>query len=61
MAKDGAIRRMRTSLRFPYPTHGSGSEEAAPLNESGGASLLMGGAVLEVALRRKVVVDLGMD
>jgi hypothetical protein len=26
---------MRTSLRFPNPAFGSGSEEAAPLNESG--------------------------
>jgi hypothetical protein len=26
---------MRTSLRYPNPAFGSGSEEAAPLNESG--------------------------
>ena len=59
--RNGAVRRMRTSLRFPYPTLGSGSEEAAPLGESGGAGLLVGGAVLEVALRWKVVVDRGMN
>lgn len=51
---------MRTSLRFPYPSFQSGSEKAAPLGESGGAGLL-GVAVLEVALGRKVIVDRGMD
>jgi hypothetical protein len=61
MARTGAVRRMRTSLRYPYPTCRSGSEKAAPLGESGGAGLLVGVAVLEVALRRKVVVDRGMD
>ena len=45
----------------PTPLVGSGSEKAAPLGESGGAGLLVGVAVLEVALRRKVVVDRGMD
>ena len=58
---EGAVRLMRTSLCFPYPTCRSGSETAAPLGESGGAGLLVGDAVLEVALRRKVVVDRGMD
>ncbi len=57
----GAVRRMRTGLRFPYPTFGSGSEQAAPLGASGGAGLHVGGAVLEVALRWKVVVDRGMN
>jgi len=52
---------MRTSLRCPYPTFGSGSEKAAPLSESGGAGLLVGVAILEVALRWKMVVDRGMD
>ena len=37
---------MRTSLRYPYPTLGSGSEKAAPLGESGGAGQLVGAAVL---------------
>ena len=58
---EGAVRRMRTSLRFPYPAEPSGREKAAPLGESGGAGLLVGVAVLEVALRWKVVVDRGMD
>ena len=57
----GAVRLMRTSLRYPSPTFQSGSEKAAPLGESGGAGLLVGVAILEVALRRKVVVDRGMD
>ncbi len=52
---------MRTSLRYPSPTYRSGSERAAPLGESVGAGLFVGVAVLEMALRRKVVVDLGMD
>jgi hypothetical protein len=52
---------MRTSLRYPHPTVGSGSEKAAPLSESGSAGLFEVIAVLEVALRWKVVVDRGMD
>ena len=59
-ASGGAVRRMRTSLRFPYPTRLSSSEETAPLGESGGAGLFVGVAILEVALRREVVVDRGM-
>ena len=51
---EGAVRQMRSSLRYLYPTFVSGGE-------SGGAGLLVGVAVLEVALRRKVVVDRGMD
>ena len=57
----GAVRRMRTSLRFPYPAIISRSEKAAPLGKSGGAGLLVVVAGLKVALRRKVVVDRGMD
>jgi hypothetical protein len=57
----GAVKRMRTSLRYPKPGFRSGSEKTAPLGESGGAGLLVGVAVLEVALRLKVVVDRGMD
>jgi hypothetical protein len=57
----GAVRRMRTSLRYPNPTCRSGNEKAAPLGESGGSGLLVGVAVLEVALRWKVVVDRGMN
>ena len=60
-ASGGAVRRMRTSLRYPSPTYRSDSEKAAPLGESGGAGLLVGIAILEVALRWKVVVDRGMD
>lgn len=52
---------MRTSLRNPYPTRRSGDEKATPLGESGGADLFVGVAILEVALRRKVVVNRGMD
>ena len=51
---------MPTSLSFPYPTMASLSKELAPLSESGGAGRLVGVAVLEVALRRKVVVNRGM-
>ncbi len=61
IASDGAVRRMRTSLRYPNPTYRSGGEKAAPLAESGGAGLFVGVAILEVALRRKVVVDRGMN
>lgn len=57
----GAVRRMRTGLRYPYLAFWSGSEKAAPLGESSGADLLVGVAVLKVALRWKVVVDRGMD
>jgi hypothetical protein len=57
----GSARRIRTSLRYPTPSFRSGSERAAPLGESGGAGLLLGVAVLEVAPRRKVVVGLGMN
>lgn len=38
----------------------SGSEKAAPLGESGGTGLLIGVAILGVALRQKVVVAQGM-
>ena len=58
---DGAVRQMRTSLRCPYPTYRSDSEKFAPLSESGGAGLLVSVAVLEVALRWKVIVDRGMN
>lgn len=53
----GAVRLMRTSLRYPYPTFGSGSEQDAPLVASGGKGLPMRAAVLEMALRRKVDAD----
>ena len=56
----GAVRRMRTGLRYPNPDYGLGSEKVAPPGESGGAGLLVSVAVLEVALLRKVVVDRGM-
>ena len=58
---DGAVKRMRTNLCYPKPGFRSGSEKTAPLVESGGAGLLGGVAVLEVALRWKVVVDRGLD
>ena len=48
---------MRNSLCFPYPTAVSGGEKAASLCESGGAGQLVVVSVLEMALRRKVVVD----
>ena len=57
----GAVRRMRTSLHHPYPTAVSGSEKAAPLCESGGTGQFVDVAVLQMALRRKVVVHRGMD
>lgn len=44
----------------PGPTQVSGRKKAA-LGESGGTGLLEVVAVLEVTLRRKVVVDRGMD
>lgn len=61
MGQDGAVRRMRTSLRYPNPSYRSGSKTAAQLGESGGAGLLVCVAILEVALRWKVVVDQGME
>ena len=45
----------------PTQPHTSGSDKAAPLGESGGTGQLVGVAVLEVALRGKMVVDRGMD
>lgn len=39
--KNGAVRRMRTRLRLPYPRAPSGNEEAAPLFEGGGAAGLV--------------------
>ena len=57
----GAVRQMRNSLCFSYPTAVSGRQKAAPLGESGGAGRLVGVAVLEMAFRRKVVVHRGMD
>lgn len=56
----GAVRRMRISFRYPYPTAVSGGEKTAPLFKSGSSCRLIGVAVLEVALRRKVVVNRGM-
>ena len=44
------------SSPFPYPRSTSGREKAAPLGESGGAAELVVIAVLEMALRREVVV-----
>ena len=57
----GAVRQMRTSLLLPSPTRALGRKKAAPLGESGSARLFEVNAVLEVTLRRKVVVDRGMD
>ena len=57
----GAVKQMRTSLRFPRPSKVSGRKKDAPLGESGCACLLEVNAVLEVALRRNVVVDRSMD
>jgi len=48
---------MRTSLRYPNPGFRAGGKKAVPLGESGGAGLLEGVSILEVALRRKEVVD----
>ena len=61
MAIGGAVRQMRTSLRYPSPSFGLGGEQVTPLSESGGAGRLVSVAVLEVPLRRKVVVDRGMN
>ena len=57
----GAVRQMRTSLQYPYPTAVSGSEKVAPLGVSGGTGQLVVVSVLEMAFRRKVVVHRGMD
>jgi hypothetical protein len=59
--RPGAVRQMRTSLCFPRAGLILGREQVAPLCESGGAGLFEVIAVLEVTLRRKVVVDRGMD
>ena len=61
MATAGAVRQMRTSLRFPHPARVSGGKKAAPLGESGGAGQFVVIAGLEMALRGEVVVDQGMD
>jgi hypothetical protein len=45
---------------FPLPAYLFGREKPSPLRERGGAGRLVGVAVLEVARRRKVVVDRGM-
>ena len=45
----------------PKPKLVSVCKKAAPLTQSGGAWLFEVNAVLEVTLRRKVVVDRGMD
>lgn len=45
----GAVRRIRTSLRSPYLTYGSGNEKATSLGESGGAGLFVAVTILEVA------------
>ena len=57
----GAVRQMQTSLQYPYPTAVSGRQKAAPLGESGGTGQLVVVSVLEMALRRKVIVHRGMD
>jgi hypothetical protein len=36
----GAVRRMRSCLRYPYPSYRSCSEKAAPVGETGGACVL---------------------
>ena len=46
--------------RLPYPHLLISSEKAASLCESGGPGQPVSVAVLEVALRRKVVVDPGI-
>ena len=46
-------------VSLPYPTSGSGSEKAAPIGGSVGAGPPVGVAILEMALRCKVVVDRG--
>ena len=56
----GAVRRMRTGLRYPNPSRQSASERVAPLNEIAGTHLLIVVAILEVALRWKVVVGRGI-
>ena len=57
----GAVRRVRTSLQYPYPAAVSGRQKAAPLGESGGTGQLVVVSVLEMAFRRKVIVHRGMD
>jgi hypothetical protein len=52
---------MRTSLCFACAGLILGGKQTAPLDERGGAGLFAVIAVLEVALRRKAVVDQGMD
>ena len=49
----GAVRLMRNSLQYPYPTAVSGRQKAAPLGESGGAGQSVDVAVLQMTLRRK--------
>lgn len=44
-----AVRLMRTSLRYLYPTFRSGREKATPLGERGGARQLEAGALVETA------------
>lgn len=51
---------MQTRLGYPNPTNRSGDGQAAPHCESGGTSPFVGGAVLKLALRRRVVEDQGM-
>lgn len=57
----GAVRRMRTRLSKDRRAALSGSEEAAPLSESGGAVLLEDRAGGEDAFQIEVVVNRGVD
>ena len=45
----------------PTPPQSQAAKKAAPLCESGGAGQFVDVAVLQMALRRKMVVDRGMD
>ena len=64
MKPDYDLRCFRTNANqspFAQNCSVSGSEKPAPFIESGGAVELVVGAVLEMTLGRKVVVDRGVD
>jgi len=56
----GTVRRMRTSLRYPYPCRRSGGKMPAPLCESGGAVDFIVRSVGEATLLIEVVMDRSM-
>ncbi len=56
----GAVRRMRTRLRTPYPRLASGTKEAAPLDESSGTVRFEVFSGVERAFLIEVTVDRAM-